>query len=46
MRNHGVTAVANSILKAMELDKVVATLTDVACVVGHHGGYLECAQHV
>ncbi|MFS7986125.1 hypothetical protein Hanom_Chr11g01006721 [Helianthus anomalus] len=36
MRNHGVAA----------LDQAVAALTDVARSVGHHGGYLECAQHV
>ncbi|KAJ0682053.1 hypothetical protein HanPI659440_Chr16g0643061 [Helianthus annuus] len=46
MRNHGVTAVANSILNATELDQAVAALTDVARVVGHRGGHLECAQHV
>ncbi|KAM0035608.1 hypothetical protein Hdeb2414_s0015g00448361 [Helianthus debilis subsp. tardiflorus] len=36
MRNHGVAA----------LDQAVAALTDVARVVGHRSGYLECAQHV
>ncbi|KAJ0754126.1 hypothetical protein HanPI659440_Chr09g0343431 [Helianthus annuus] len=46
MRNHGVAAVANSILNATELDQAVATLTDAARAVGHRGGYLECAQHV
>ncbi|MFS7911577.1 hypothetical protein Hanom_Chr02g00119781 [Helianthus anomalus] len=46
MRNHGVAAVANSILNATELDQAVDDLTDVACAVGHHGGYLKCAQHV
>ncbi|MFS7911574.1 hypothetical protein Hanom_Chr02g00119751 [Helianthus anomalus] len=46
MRNHGVAAVANSILNATEMDQAVAALTDVACAVGHHGGYLRCAQHV
>ncbi|KAJ0734414.1 hypothetical protein HanPI659440_Chr11g0419811 [Helianthus annuus] len=34
MRNHGVAAVANSILNATELDHAVATLTDIACAVG------------
>ncbi|KAJ0752828.1 hypothetical protein HanPI659440_Chr09g0328751 [Helianthus annuus] len=38
--------VANSILNATELDKVVAALTDVVRAVGHRGGYLECTQHV
>ncbi|KAJ0533326.1 hypothetical protein HanRHA438_Chr09g0389301 [Helianthus annuus] len=46
MRNHGVAAVANSILNAAELDQAVAALTDVARAVGHRSGYLECAQHV
>ncbi|KAM0035838.1 hypothetical protein Hdeb2414_s0015g00451251 [Helianthus debilis subsp. tardiflorus] len=41
MRNHGVAAVANSILNATELDQAVAALTDAARAVGHHGGYLE-----
>ncbi|KAJ0805327.1 hypothetical protein HanPI659440_Chr02g0048681 [Helianthus annuus] len=35
MRNHGVAA-----------DQEVVALTDAARAVGHHGGYLECAQHV
>ncbi|KAM0025446.1 hypothetical protein Hdeb2414_s0021g00574711 [Helianthus debilis subsp. tardiflorus] len=46
MRNHGVAAVANCILNATEVDQAVAALTDVTHVVGHRGGYLECAQHV
>ncbi|MFS7921328.1 hypothetical protein Hanom_Chr03g00235511 [Helianthus anomalus] len=40
------TLITNSILNATELDEAVAALTDVARAVGHHGGYLECAQHV
>ncbi|KAJ0561048.1 hypothetical protein HanHA300_Chr06g0218431 [Helianthus annuus] len=46
MRNHGVAAVANSILNATELDQAVTALTDAARAVGHRSGYLECAQHV
>ncbi|KAJ0884296.1 hypothetical protein HanPSC8_Chr10g0432091 [Helianthus annuus] len=46
MRSRGVVLVANSILNAGELDRVVAVLTDAARAVGHRGGYLECASHV
>ncbi|XP_021975004.1 uncharacterized protein LOC110870112 [Helianthus annuus] len=46
MCNRGVVLVANSVLNAGELDRIVAALTDVARAVGHRGGYLECAQHV
>ncbi|MFS7946083.1 hypothetical protein Hanom_Chr06g00531851 [Helianthus anomalus] len=38
--------VANSILNATELDKAIVALIEVARVVGHRGGYVECAQHV
>ncbi|KAL9993264.1 hypothetical protein Hdeb2414_s0002g00060941 [Helianthus debilis subsp. tardiflorus] len=38
--------IANSILNAGELDGALATLIDASHVVGHRGGYLECAQHV
>ncbi|KAJ0808708.1 hypothetical protein HanPI659440_Chr01g0006361 [Helianthus annuus] len=37
---------AKSILNAGELDGAVAALIDASRVVGHSGGYLECAQHV
>ncbi|MFS7961292.1 hypothetical protein Hanom_Chr08g00713251 [Helianthus anomalus] len=44
MRNHGVAAVANSILNAMELDQAVAALTDVACAALHqHFGAHHCS---
>ncbi|KAF5759304.1 hypothetical protein HanXRQr2_Chr16g0739641 [Helianthus annuus] len=46
MCNRGVAVIANSVLNATELDQAVAALTDVARAVGHHGGYLEYAQHV
>ncbi|KAJ0767489.1 hypothetical protein HanLR1_Chr03g0089971 [Helianthus annuus] len=46
MRGRGVVLMANSILNAGELDEAVATLTNASRVVGHRGGYLECAQHV
>ncbi|MFS7912977.1 hypothetical protein Hanom_Chr02g00136241 [Helianthus anomalus] len=46
MHNHGVVAVASSILNATGLEQAVAALTDVARAVGHLGGYLECTQHV
>ncbi|KAJ0503084.1 hypothetical protein HanHA300_Chr11g0420221 [Helianthus annuus] len=46
MRDRGVCLIANSILNAEELDGAVATLIDASRVVGHCGGYLECAQHV
>ncbi|KAM0046134.1 hypothetical protein Hdeb2414_s0009g00312381 [Helianthus debilis subsp. tardiflorus] len=45
MRSRGVAAIANSILNAIELDEAVAALIDASRVVGHRGGYLECAQH-
>ncbi|MFS8002503.1 hypothetical protein Hanom_Chr13g01202841 [Helianthus anomalus] len=37
---------ANSILNASETEAAVAALIDASRAVGHHGGYLECAQHV
>ncbi|MFS8019426.1 hypothetical protein Hanom_Chr15g01403631 [Helianthus anomalus] len=40
------TLIANSILNATEIDAVIAALIDASRVVGHRGGYLECAQHV
>ncbi|MFS7991851.1 hypothetical protein Hanom_Chr12g01075441 [Helianthus anomalus] len=46
MRSRGVVLVANFVLNAGELDRVVAALTDAARAAGHRGGYLECAQHV
>ncbi|KAM0034897.1 hypothetical protein Hdeb2414_s0015g00440121 [Helianthus debilis subsp. tardiflorus] len=46
MRGRGVVLMANSILNASELDAAVAALIDSSRVVGHRGGYLECAQHV
>ncbi|KAF5809358.1 hypothetical protein HanXRQr2_Chr04g0156201 [Helianthus annuus] len=46
MRGRGVVLMANSILNVGELDGAVAALIDASRVVGHHGGYLECAQHV
>ncbi|MFS7921319.1 hypothetical protein Hanom_Chr03g00235401 [Helianthus anomalus] len=46
MCSRGVVAIANSILNATELYEDVAALTDATRAVGHHGGYLECAQHV
>ncbi|KAF5755675.1 hypothetical protein HanPI659440_Chr17g0682921 [Helianthus annuus] len=46
MHNRGVTAIANSILNATEMDEVVVALIDASHAVGHRGGYLECAQHV
>ncbi|KAF5778300.1 hypothetical protein HanRHA438_Chr12g0557251 [Helianthus annuus] len=46
MREHGVAYVANSILNATELDKVVVALTDDSRAIGHRGGYLECTKHV
>ncbi|KAM0061825.1 hypothetical protein Hdeb2414_s0004g00140661 [Helianthus debilis subsp. tardiflorus] len=38
--------IANTILNASELDAAVAALIDASRAVVHHGGYLECAQHV
>ncbi|KAF5767240.1 hypothetical protein HanRHA438_Chr14g0631931 [Helianthus annuus] len=38
--------IANSILNATEMDEAAATLIDASRAVGHHGGYLQCAQHV
>ncbi|KAM0042760.1 hypothetical protein Hdeb2414_s0010g00333571 [Helianthus debilis subsp. tardiflorus] len=46
MREHGVAYVANSILNATELDKVVAALTDATRAVGHRAGYVECTNPV
>ncbi|KAM0009294.1 hypothetical protein Hdeb2414_s0093g00789701 [Helianthus debilis subsp. tardiflorus] len=46
MRGRGVCLIANSIVNAGELDGAIATLVDSSRAVGHHGGYLECAQHV
>ncbi|KAF5804077.1 hypothetical protein HanXRQr2_Chr05g0193031 [Helianthus annuus] len=46
MRSRGAVLMANSILNASKLDEAVATLIDASRAVGHHGGYLECAQHV
>ncbi|KAM0040445.1 hypothetical protein Hdeb2414_s0012g00393961 [Helianthus debilis subsp. tardiflorus] len=46
MQHHGVAHVANSILNATELDKVVAWLTMVARAAGHRAGYVKCTQHV
>ncbi|KAM0020387.1 hypothetical protein Hdeb2414_s0025g00666591 [Helianthus debilis subsp. tardiflorus] len=46
MRNRGVAAIANSMLKATKLDQAVAALIDSVRAVGYRGGYLECAQHV
>ncbi|KAJ0430708.1 hypothetical protein HanHA300_Chr17g0672061 [Helianthus annuus] len=46
MRNRGVALMANSILNASEMDVAVSALIDASRAVGHHGGYLECAQHV
>ncbi|KAM0031404.1 hypothetical protein Hdeb2414_s0017g00508411 [Helianthus debilis subsp. tardiflorus] len=46
MRSRGVVLMANSLLNASELDGAVAALIDASRVVGHRGGYLECAQHV
>ncbi|KAM0039782.1 hypothetical protein Hdeb2414_s0012g00386021 [Helianthus debilis subsp. tardiflorus] len=46
MRNRGVATIANSILNATEMDEAVTALIDASRAVGHHGGYLECAQHV
>ncbi|KAJ0744586.1 hypothetical protein HanPI659440_Chr10g0389321 [Helianthus annuus] len=45
LRARGITLMANSVLNAGELDKVVATLIDTSRAVGLRGGYLECAQH-
>ncbi|KAM0016719.1 hypothetical protein Hdeb2414_s0028g00699751 [Helianthus debilis subsp. tardiflorus] len=42
----GVVLISNSILNAGELAGAVAALIDASRAVGHHGGYLECAQHV
>ncbi|KAJ0873945.1 hypothetical protein HanPSC8_Chr11g0458411 [Helianthus annuus] len=38
--------IANSILNATELDRVVVALTMVARAAGHHVGCVECAAHV
>ncbi|MFS7994477.1 hypothetical protein Hanom_Chr12g01106521 [Helianthus anomalus] len=46
LRCRGIALMANSVLNAGELDTAVATLIDASRVVGHRGGYLECAQHV
>ncbi|MFS7917335.1 hypothetical protein Hanom_Chr03g00187821 [Helianthus anomalus] len=46
MRCRGLLMMANSILNVGELDRTVAALIDAPRVVGHRGGYLECAQHV
>ncbi|MFS7899157.1 hypothetical protein Hanom_Chr05g00405341 [Helianthus anomalus] len=46
MQHSGVAHIANSILNAMELDKVVAALTMAARAADHRVGYLECAAHV
>ncbi|MFS7915731.1 hypothetical protein Hanom_Chr02g00168681 [Helianthus anomalus] len=46
MRNRGVAAIANFILNASEMDTAVVALIDASRVVGHHGGYLQCAHHI
>ncbi|KAJ0832884.1 hypothetical protein HanPSC8_Chr15g0683841 [Helianthus annuus] len=46
MQHYGVAHIANSILNATKLDRVVAALTMVARAAGHRAGYVECAAHV
>ncbi|KAJ0702232.1 hypothetical protein HanPI659440_Chr14g0527051 [Helianthus annuus] len=46
MHNRGIVKIANSILNATEMDEAVSVLIDASRVVGHRGGYLECAKHV
>ncbi|MFS8003198.1 hypothetical protein Hanom_Chr13g01211061 [Helianthus anomalus] len=43
MRGRDVVLMANSILNASELDAAVAALIDASHLVGHRGGYPECA---